>query len=140
MFLNLWTIVILRRQLRRQAVHGVNLKQSSNEQEQHPLVVDHLKVGGIVAKERLGDTEGIVDHDHAREDEEQVSKRHDALQTLYNHVAALLALHELYAAKEACANKLYEAHHLFVPHEGVASSTYNHEHSAEEKEPTLYVT
>ena len=43
-------------------------------------------------------------------------------------------------AKDACANKVYEAHHLLVPHEGVASSTYNHEHSAEEKEPTLYVT
>ena len=82
----------------RYAVGRIDFQNPSDEQQDDPLVVHVFDVVVVAcrpcrAEQRQQEVVGGVDHQDAREDEQQVSNIHDAFQTTHHHVVAFVYLH-----------------------------------------------
>ena len=84
----------------RYAVGRIDFQNSSDEQQDNPFVVYVFDVVVVArrpcrAEQRQQEVVGGVDHQDAREDEQQVGNIHDAFQTTHHHVVAFVYLHRL---------------------------------------------
>lgn len=96
-------------------MHGVHFEYGGYQKEQHPLVVDVLEIDEIVAPKVLHELIGGVDHQHSREDEEDVGEGHDFLQPSYGQTCAVVGLHDLHRGKSDRPDEEYPTRDFLIP-------------------------
>ena len=117
-------------------VSRIDFEDGSDEQQDHPFVVDVFNVtivafGTACAEKREKKIINSVDHEDAGQQEGQISYVHNAFQSAHGGVLSFVGLHGLCDGKHHRSGQEHPAGYGLVPHQHKTADTEHHEYATD---------